>query len=196
MKFFKLLIVSLLSIIIYNCTHTSKDIPSKNYNINKIRKTDCANTKQSNSPLDVFHKGYRQDTLYYDLILQKKKTDFQNFGLLHAADIECIIPRTESEFSLFYNGYKNEKESKGCGLFYHYCDSLFSLYANRDSLNIFYVYLNMYRVMNLQVADETYCTNIFNRIEDAIYINKKKYDELYQAFDDSLKKTYSCFNWE
>mgnify|MGYP007070244071 CR=1 FL=1 len=191
-SFSKLLLFVLFAVFFFSCGHSNKNY-STDQNVLETNRQSI----RCNDPLrDYFHTDEQQRERFYSLMIAELIDKYQKSGSLQAVDIENIIPKTKSEFSTYYKGYQNEKEVMGRETFYHYCDSLSSLYAIRDSLNVFYAYLNLYQIMDCQIANESYCTNVFNKIEDAIYANKQKFDKLYQSFDEGLKNKYACFKWE
>lgn len=137
----------------------------------------------------------------YKHILDSFSLIYNNNNKLEIEEIETIMPKTRREYNIYYKMYCSKNHNLQKQPFLHYADSLIGCYAYRDSLNCFYIRLNMFYMLgnddiyNL-IDDDYYRENLFYDVDFSTERNQLKFKKLYYSFDRKMQKEFECFLWE
>ena len=143
---------------------------------------------------NLFSEKYNNGRNYRN-ILDSFYSIYLNNGKLKAVELEEIMPRTKREFKIYYNRYCSENIIPKRQSYLHYADSLIGIYSYRDSSNLLYFYLNMYRLLDNNYMDEGYLEDFFYGVDFATEKNEKKFKCFYYSLDKKQRETFSSFMW-
>lgn len=131
----------------------------------------------------------------YKHILDSFSLIYNNNNKLEIEEIETIMPKTRREYNIYYKMYCSENHNLQKQPFLHYADSLIGCYAYRDSLNCFYIRLNMFYMIDNDIMNERYIEDLFYGVDFATEDNQLKFKKLYYSFDKEMQKIFNEFLW-
>jgi hypothetical protein len=138
-------------------------------NVDSFEFNDISTKKSSNDSI----KNDSLSRINYLEIMDSVVTKMIVNDSVSISDIEQIIPRTESEYLIYY-GYRDQKISEKKILAYFKIDNSLKFYANENKGNILELYLRM-----LEFVDGEYAEILDDDVPFVVKANKKRFCELY-----------------
>lgn len=132
----------------------------------------------------------------YSAILSKYENKYVLKHSLSLLEIEEIVPRTRQEYIIYYDSYRNEKESNEIDMpFFHYIDHAIYKNAFNSDTNFICIALNFARFFDLIATDNEFAQLHWDMTQDLINDNMFIYQRIICLFknDKQTIRIYKDF---